>query len=78
MFIDAIHSKQFAIMFSFVLGLGLVVIFHPYCKNDECLIKKAPSVEEMKKSTYRLGRKCYQFRPESKECPANGVIESFC
>ena len=49
----------------------------PMCKGDECFIKKAPSVEEMKSSTFQIGKKCFQFVPETVQCPAKGVIEAF-
>ncbi len=77
MFIEAIHSKEFGLIFSFIVGLSIVAFVHPYCKDDECIVKKAPSIDEMKKNTYRIGNKCYQFTSVSKECPATGVIESF-
>ncbi len=64
-------------IFSFILGFGLVALAMPMCKGDECFIKKAPLIEEMKGTTYRIGKKCYQFRSEYVECPATGVIEAF-
>lgn len=74
---EVLKTEKFAILFSFLVGFGIIAIAYPVCKGDECYIKKAPSVEEMKKSTYRIGSKCYQFKPEIVDCPAKGVIESF-
>jgi len=34
-------------------------------------------VEEIKKATYKIGSKCYQFKPDTVQCPVNGVIEAF-
>jgi hypothetical protein len=31
----------------------------------------------MKKSTFQIGSKCYQFKSKTVECPASGTIESF-
>lgn len=74
---EVLKTERFALAFSFVLGFGIIALALPMCKGDECFIKKAPLVHEMKDSTYRIGQKCYQFRSELKECPATGVIEAF-
>ena len=74
---EVLKTERFALIFSFLLGFGIVALAMPMCKGDECFIKKAPLIEEMKSSTYRLGKKCYQFRSETVECPATGVIEAF-
>ena len=72
-----LNTEEFCLMFSFVLGLSLMTFIMPLCKGDECIVKKAPSVEEIKESTYRIGSKCYQFRSEILKCPATGVVEAF-
>lgn len=77
MFVDMLKTEKFALVFSFLIGFSLMVIGIPVCQGDECIIKKAPSMSEMKESTYRIGKKCYQFRPELKACPSKGVIEAF-
>ena len=74
---EILKTEKFAILFSFIIGFGLVAILIPVCKGDECFVQKAPSVDEMKNSTFKLGSKCYQFKPEASECPVNGVIEAF-
>ena len=74
---EVLKTEKFAVFFSFIVGASIVALCYPLCKGDSCIIKKAPSVEEMKKKTYHIGRKCYQFKPETIECPASGVIEAF-
>jgi hypothetical protein len=74
---EVLKTEKFALIFSFMIGFGLIAIAYPVCKGDACFIKKAPSVDEMKKSTFRIGQKCYQFKPEIVDCPAHGAIESF-
>ena len=74
---EVLKTEKFAIIFSFMIGFGLIAILYPACQDDECYVKKAPSVDEMKSSTYHIGKKCYQFKPEIVECPAKGAIESF-
>lgn len=74
---EVLKTEKFALIFSFMIGFGLVAVAYPVCKGDECFVKKAPSVDEMKISTFRIGKKCYQFKPEILDCPAHGAIESF-
>jgi hypothetical protein len=74
---EVLKTEKFAVFFSFIVGMSIIAVLIPVCKGDECFLKKAPLVEEMKKSTYHIGSKCYQFKPETVECPASGVIEAF-
>lgn len=72
-----LKSESFAIISSVILGIGIVVIFKPMCKSSECIIQKAPSIDEITKTTYDIKGKCYQFHTKSVDCPTNGVIEPF-
>jgi hypothetical protein len=77
MFVDMLKTEKFALVFSFLMGFSIIVIAIPVCQGEECIVKKAPEMEEMKKSTFKLGAKCYQFRPEIEACPKKGAIENF-
>ncbi len=74
---EFLKSTKFHYLFSFILGLGLMALLRPICHGKECLIEKAPPLQEVNSSTYQLGTKCYQFRSTPVECPASGVVESF-
>jgi hypothetical protein len=74
---EFLKTKQFNIIFSFILGLGIMSLFRPLCTGSECAIQKAPPVDEVNKSTYQLGAKCYQFRSTPVDCPKTEVIEPF-
>lgn len=74
---EFLKTERFNIIFSFIIGLGLMSLFKPECHGNECRIQKAPPYEEVKTSTYQLGRECYQFQAEPITCPATGVIEPF-
>lgn len=74
---EFLRTKSFNSVFSFILGLGIMAILKPICHGPNCIIQKAPSIEEVAKTTYQLGSKCYQFKSEPVDCPANGVIEPF-
>jgi hypothetical protein len=65
---EFLKSKQFHIAFSFIIGLFLVLILRPTCKDENCIERKNPSVEEITSATYQLGSKCFQFKNSSVDC----------
>ncbi len=77
MIVDTIKTEKFAVTFSIILGFAIFAIAIPTCKGEACYIRKAPSVKEMKETTFRIGSKCYQFRPDIVDCPARGAVEAF-
>ncbi len=77
MIFDFMKTKTFNTVFSFLLGLGLMALLRPACKGDGCLVMRAPPANEVKQSTYQIGKKCYQFETYLVDCPSSGVIEAF-
>jgi hypothetical protein len=74
---EVLKTEKFNIIFSFLIGFTIMVITIPICNDSNCIIKKAPSIDDMKSSTFKIGRKCYQFKPTVTTCPAEGFIEAF-
>ncbi len=75
---NAMKNPYFNYIFSFVLGMALVFVVRPVCNNATCgEVFKAPPVEEIKQAVYRINDKCYEFKPNTVDCPSKGVIESF-
>ena len=74
---EFLKTETFSILFSFTLGLGCMAVLKPVCSGSECRIQKAPPYEEVKKSTYQMGKECFQFHAEPIACPSRGVIEPF-
>lgn len=72
-----IQSDSFDNVFSFVLALGCMALLKPICKGAECEVRKPPSMDEVKTSTYQMGSKCYKFEAQHVDCPETGVIEPF-
>lgn len=72
-----LKNPLFNVTFSFLLGLGVVALVRPLCKDGECTVKKAPPVKEWDGAVYRVGNKCHEYKTKSVECPASGMIESF-
>jgi hypothetical protein len=74
---EVLKTEKFNIIFSFLIGFTIMVVTIPICNDDKCILKKAPSIEDMKTSTFKIGSKCYQFKPNVITCPAEGFIEAF-
>jgi hypothetical protein len=74
---EFLKSESFKIIGSAVIGVGIVAVLKPICKGDECIIQKAPAVDEVTKSTYQIGSKCYKFTTTQLKCPERGIIEPF-
>lgn len=74
---EFLKSKNFHYVFSFLLGFAIIAVLKPICHGSECIIEKAPPLQEVNTSTYQLGSKCYQFRSSPVECPASGIVEPF-
>lgn len=72
-----LKTDAYDVIFSIVIGIGLVAVFKPGCRDKGCAIKKAPPVDEVTKTTYQIGEKCYKFKVENIECPLKGAIEPF-
>ena len=52
-------------LFSFLLGIFVVIVFKKSCKGDDCIDHKNPNIDEINKTTYQIGSKCYQFRSQT-------------
>ncbi len=71
------RSRQFNIVFSFILGLFLVILFKPSCRGGACYDYRPPPVAEVCSGAYKLDDKCYKFRTRDVPCPPSGVIEPY-
>lgn len=77
MLVDILKDKKFNVVFSFLLGMFLAIVFRPICKGDTCFKLKAPPIQEIKEHAYKIGDRCYKFVPEETKCPLTGVVEPF-
>ena len=76
--VSFLKSNNFQIAGSFIIGLGIMSIFIPRCPGGTCMKAKAGNAEEINKSVYQIGSKCYQFKTETMSCPQSvDIIESF-
>lgn len=75
--LNLLNDNRFNMLFSFVLGLGIICVFRPICKGSECEINKPPTEKDFDKYVYRMGEKCYEFNTDIIKCPPSGAIEAF-
>jgi hypothetical protein len=74
---EFVKSETYSVVFSVILGMGIIAVLRPTCINESCVIKKAPSPDEVMNTTYQIGSKCYKFMTNMIDCPEKGVIEPF-
>ena len=73
-----LKDEKFNILFSFILGIGLICILRPMCEGADCNVTKAPTEKDFDKYVYRMGGgKCVEFKSDIVECPASGTVEAF-
>ena len=73
-----LKDPHFNIVFSVLVGVGLICMIRPQCKGPECNINKPPVEEDFDKYVYRMqGGKCYEFKTNIVECPSSGSVEAF-
>ena len=72
-----LKDERFNVMFSFILGIGLICLLRPMCTGPECNREKAPNDKDFNQVVYRHGEGCYEFQHAIVPCPPSGAIEAF-
>lgn len=65
------------LLMSVILGVGLATLFKVSCKDKNCLLMKAPSLEQLKDKIYKVDDKCYKFNPSQTKCDTTKEIYEF-
>ena len=65
---QSLHSSKGRIIISIILGLGLASLFRKVCNDRNCMIFKAPSIDEVNNNTYAYNNKCYNFKSKAMKC----------
>lgn len=66
-----VQSKTGRYIMSALLGFGLASLFREVCKDKNCLIFKAPPLDEIENKIYKQNGKCYTYKPETAKCVSN-------
>jgi hypothetical protein len=73
-----VHTETGKILMSILLGFGLASLFRTICKDKNCLIFHAPSLDEFKDKIYiGTGGKCVKYNPIATKCNKSSKIINF-
>jgi len=67
---EFVKSEKYSLAFSFIIGVGIMAVLKPICRENDCSVKTPANPEEVAKTTYQIGDKCYHFKTRDVECPA--------
>ena len=70
---DFIHSSASRVIFGIIMGLGLSSLFRKTCHGRNCMVFKAPDMEETKKMTFKYDGKCFAYNVNSAKCDDSRV-----
>ena len=62
--LEFLKTKGFHKLFSFLVGVFIIVIFRRICKDKECIDVIMADPNTIKTKTYMIGNKCYTFIPK--------------
>ena len=72
-----IYGKYSPYVISVILGVGLSCMFRRVCKERNCLVYKAPSLDKIEGKIYQYNNKCYNFTHAAQTCNSNKKIVHF-
>ena len=72
-----VHSVTGRNLMSIILGLGLATFFRKMCSGKNCIITKAPPLEEIDDKIYKFDGKCYKLEKNAEKCNKNKKTVSF-
>ena len=72
-----IYGKYSPYVISVILGVGLSWMFRRVCKERNCLVYKAPSLDKIEGKIYQYNNKCYNFTHAAQTCNSNKKIVQF-
>ena len=72
-----VKSNTGKYMMSIILGIGIATFFRSICKGKNCIIYKAPPLEEIENKVYKFDNKCYKFEKTNKKCDSNKRVLEF-
>jgi hypothetical protein len=72
-----VHSETGRTIMSIILGLGLATFFRKMCSGKNCIVSKAPPLEEIEDKIYKFDGKCYKLEKNAEMCNAKKKVVSF-
>jgi hypothetical protein len=72
-----IQTDAGRVLMSIILGVGLATLFKVSCKGKNCLIMKAPSLDNLNDKIYKIEDKCYKFKSNPIKCDTTKEMYEF-
>ena len=72
-----VHSETGKYLMSILLGLGLATFFRKMCSGKNCVVSKAPPLDEIEDQIYKFDGKCYKLEKNAEQCEKGKKIVSF-
>lgn len=72
-----VQTETGKILMSIILGVGLASIFKASCKDKNCILMKAPALDQLNDKVYKVDNKCYKFKPTQTKCNTSKEIYEF-
>jgi len=63
-----LHGETGRVLMSIILGLGLASLFKTVCKGKNCLVYKAPPLDDIDNKIYKFDDKCYSYKSVTTKC----------
>lgn len=63
-----LHTDGGQVFISIILGFGLAALFKRVCKGNNCIVIKAPPMEEVIKNTYTIDGECFRYKAIPTKC----------
>lgn len=64
------HTQNGRYIMSVILGFGLATLFRTVCKGKNCIVFKAPPMDEIQDKIYKHQDKCYRYTAVTTKCDA--------
>jgi hypothetical protein len=72
-----VHSETGRNIMSIILGLGLATFFRQICSGKNCVVSKAPPLDEIEDKIYKFDGKCYKLEKNAEKCNNKKKVVSF-
>jgi hypothetical protein len=72
-----VNSNTGKNIMSIILGMGLATLFRRMCTGKNCIIIKAPPLEEIDDKIYKFDNKCYKLEKNAVKCDNKKQIVNF-
>jgi hypothetical protein len=63
-----LHTQSGRYLMSILLGFGLATLFRSTCKGKNCIVFRAPPLEDVEDKIFEFNSKCYKYKHKMESC----------